>query len=271
MVRPGKRLVVLVSLLMSLVTSALVPALAADSDYPLRAKYALVGVKSISTEDLKANLSKYTIIDARSGFEFKLFHIQGAYNIPVAETNRVLKIKELAGQTKKPLVFYCNGPLCEKSYKAAVFALHAGIKSPLVYDAGILSWAEVNPQETDLLGKPMESTNQLISEAEFKAHLLSPQRFYDQVLADPRAIVIDIRTATERAGISLIQMRDMHVEMDDPHFIQWIDTAKKENRAIYFFDANGYTVQFLQYYLKNEGITNYWFMKGGANTFMRTM
>ena len=272
MVRLGKRMVVVASLLVSLVASASAPALADDgSAYPLRAKYALVGAKSISTEDLKANLSKYTIIDARSNFEFQMFHIEGAYNIPVADAGRELKIKALEEKTKKQLVFYCNGPRCEKSYKAAVFALQAGIKSPLVYDAGILNWAEVNPKETELFGKPMESTKQLISQSEFEAHLLSPQHFYDQVLADPKAIVIDIRTATERAGISLIQMRDMHVEMDDPHFVEWINTAKKENRALYFFDANGYTVQFLQYYLKNEGLTNYWFMKGGANAFMKTM
>ncbi len=271
MVLSGKRVVVVASLFLSLVASSSVPALADDAAFPLRAKYALVGVNSISTKDLKAKLAQYTIVDARSKFEFKLFHIQGAYNIPVAEAGRELDIKALEEKTRKPLVFYCNGPRCEKSYKAAVFALQAGIKSPLVYDEGILHWAEVNPTETVLLGKPMKSSSQLIPESKFEAHLLSPRRFYDQVLADPKAIVIDIRTATERAGISLIQMRDMHVEMDEPSFTQWIDTAKKENRAIYFFDANGYTVQFLQYYLENEGLTDYWFMKGGANAFMSTM
>ena len=120
-------------------------------------------------------------------------------------------MKALADKTKKTLVFYCNGTTCEKSYKAAVRAMQSGVKPVLVYDAGIFHWAEANPSKTDLLGKKMQSANQLISKADFSAHLLSPHDFYEHVMGDPKAIVLDIRDAGQRAGISLFQMRDVHV------------------------------------------------------------
>jgi rhodanese-related sulfurtransferase len=242
-----------------------------ELEFPLRAKYEMVGVKPISTADLSAHFNKYTIVDARSEYEYQTLHIAGAESLPLANAGFDLEVKALADKTKKPLVFYCNGTTCEKSYKASVRALQAGVPNVFVYDAGIFHWAEANPGETDLLGKKMTSASQLISKKAFSAHLLTPRVFCERVANDPRAIVLDIRDAAQRAGISLFQMRDVHVPLDNARLADWVKRAKEENRAMFFVDATGHQVQWLQYYLKDEGVTSYWFMKGGAKAYYETL
>ena len=48
---------------------------------------------------------------------------------------------------------------------------------------------------------------------------------------------------------------------------QDIHKVKNENRPLYIYDAVGKQVRWLQYYLEAEKISNYYFMKGGANAF----
>lgn len=258
-------------LLGSLMVTGVSAAAKDDAQFPLRAKYETVGVVPISTAQLAAHFNDYTIVDARSAYEYHTLHIKDAHSIPLASNSFDLDVKALAEKTGKPLVFYCNGITCEKSYRASVRAMQAGIKHVYVYDAGIFNWAEAHPDKTVLLGKPMHSADQLISKAEFNAHLLTPKAFYEQTLADPKAIILDIRDAAQRAGISLFQMRDIHVPLDNASLEKWVNKAKSENRALYFVDATGRQVRWLQYYLKEQGLTNYWFMKGGAKAFYATL
>jgi rhodanese-related sulfurtransferase len=244
---------------------------AADTVFPLRAQYELVGVKPISTQDLTANFAQYTLVDVRSEYEFQTLHIEGAENIPLSDAGFEQKIRALSDKTKKTLVFYCNGTTCNKSYDAAARALKAGLKSVWVYDAGILAWAQANPTKTDLMGKQMTSASQLIDKASFEAHLLSPRDFYEQVMANPNAIVLDIRDAAQRAGVSLFQMRDVHVPLDNARLADWVKKANAEHKAIYFVDETGHQVQWLQYFLQEAGTNQYLFMKGGAKAFFDTM
>ncbi|MDD3577329.1 rhodanese-like domain-containing protein [Halothiobacillus sp.] len=259
------------ALLLGGATAGMAVASADEMKFPLRAQYETVGVKPISTADLLAHFKNYTIIDARSEYEYQTLHIEGAESVPLSSPGFDQSVKALAEKTKKPLVFYCNGTTCEKSYKAAVRAMQSGVKQVLVYDAGIFHWAEANPGKTDLLGKKMQSASQLISKADFAAHLLSPRDFYERVMGDPNAIVLDIRDAGQRAGVSLFQMRDVHVPLDNARLTDWVDRAKRENRAMFFIDATGHQVQWLQYYLKEQGLHDYWFMKGGAKAFYDTL
>jgi rhodanese-related sulfurtransferase len=265
------RTVALLAFVLIISAAAVTRTFAADTVYPLRAQYEIVGVKPISTQDLTANFAQYTLVDVRSEYEFQTLHIEGAQNMPLSDASFEQKIRALSDKTNKTLVFYCNGTTCAKSYDAAARALKVGVKSVWVYDAGILAWAQANPTKTDLMGKRMVSSSQLIDKANFESHVLSPRDFYEQVLADPNAIVLDIRDASQRAGVSLFQMRDVHVPLDNTRLADWIKKAKAENKAIYFIDETGHQVQWLQYFLQEAGTNQYWFMKGGAKAFFETM
>ncbi|WP_407276606.1 rhodanese-like domain-containing protein [Halothiobacillus sp. DCM-1] len=243
----------------------------AADEFPLRAQYALVGVKPLDTEVLTKDRAKFTVVDVRSAYEYQTLHIAGAVSVPLTSPKFVDSLKSLSAQDKKPLVFYCNGTTCEKSYKAASDALAAGIKPVWVYDAGIFAWAKVNPAQTVLLGKPMTSASQLISKADFEAHLLSPQEIDARLAKEPNAIVLDVRDAEQRAGISLFQMKDIHVPLDSPKLIEWVDKAKAEHRPLYCIDATGHQVQWLQYVLQERGLTQYWFVRGGARALYESL
>ncbi|HQS02251.1 MAG: hypothetical protein B7Y07_01350 [Halothiobacillus sp. 24-54-40] len=250
---------------------AAAPSMAADNAFPLRAQYETVGVKPISIEELFANFANSTVIDVRSTYEFQTLHIEGAQSVPLSDADFDQQIQKLSEKSPKTLVFYCNGTTCDKSYKAAVRALKAGVKPVRVFDAGILAWAQAHPTKTDLMGTLMTNASQLIDKANFESHLLSPRDFYEQVLADPNAIVLDIRDAAQRAGVSLFQMRDVHVPLDNTRLADWVKKANAEHKAIYFIDETGHQVQWLQYFLQESGTHQYWFMKGGAKAFFETM
>lgn len=247
------------------------PSAHAAEEFPLRAQYALVGVQPIDTAQLTKQRAQVVVVDVRSTYEFQTLHIDGAVSIPLSEPNFANKLKELSEKERKPLVFYCNGTTCEKSYKAAADALAAGIKTVSVYDAGIFAWAKANPSLTMLLGKPMTSASQLISKADFEAHLLTPQETDARLAKEPNAIVLDIRDAAQRAGISLFQMKDIHVPLDSPKLQDWLNKAQAENRPLFIIDATGHQVQWLQYVLQEKGLTHYWFVRGGARALYESL
>ena len=265
------RLGVACAVLLSGSAVGMTAAFADEMFFPLRSNYETVGVEPISTADLSVHFNEFTIVDARSEYEYETLHIEGAESVPLSHSRFDRDVRTLAEKTKKPLVFYGNGAACETSYKAAVRALQAGVSSVFVYDAGVFHWAEANPSKASLLHKEVKSSNQLISLADFSAHLLAPGRFYTQVMSDPKAFVLDIREAGQRDGISLFHMREVHVALDNGRLADWVYRAKKENRALFIVDATGQQVQWLQYYLEEEGVSNYWFMKGGAKAFYETL
>lgn len=88
--------------------------------------------------------------DVRSRDDFSKAHIQGARTLPYQENsesspdfNASLDRFELAqlppnkGQT---VIFYCNGPTCWYSYKAAVLAIEEGYRDVLWFRDGLTSW-----------------------------------------------------------------------------------------------------------------------------------
>lgn len=268
---PNNKAIVLILALGLIGNLCAAPSMAADNPFPLRAQYETVGVKPITTEELFANLANSTVIDVRSTYEFQTLHIEGAQSVPLIDTDFDQQIQSLSEKSHQTLVFYCNGTTCDKSYQAAARALKVGVRPVRVFDAGILAWAQAYPTKTDLMGKPMVSSSQLISKADFESHLLSPRDFYEQVLADPNAIVLDIRDAAQRAGVSLFQMRDVHVPLDNARLADWVKKANGEHKALYFIDETGHQVQWLQYFLQEAGTQKYWFMKGGAKAFFETL
>lgn len=243
---------------------------AGAADFPLRAQYEVVGVHPISTQKLASGFKQYVIVDARSDYEYNTLHIKGARSIPLSSRDFSARVGKLAQAAHgKTIVFYCNGVTCSKSYRATAEAIQSGIHNVRVYDAGIFAWANAHPEDTVLLGEPLKSADRLISKKDFHAHTLNPEALFKQTDADPKAIIIDIRDAQQRAGVSLFRMRDHHIPLDNNRLKKWVDLARSEHRAMYFVDATGKQVQWLQYFLESEGLTHYWFMKGGVRAFYK--
>jgi len=236
------------------------PTFAGDTEFPLRDPF--YKIKVIETSNLKNSLDKYTVTDVRSPFEYSIMHIQGAINLPLADNKFVTNAKQAASDTGKPLVFYCYGHRCPKSYEAAMAIAKAGANNTIAYDGGIEDWAKAYPELTVLLDKPLDP-KALIGDAQFKAHTLSVKDFMSKAQAQPTAMVIDVREIYQTEGMSLFPGRDIRTGLDIPKLKKQISDAKTANQPMYFYDAVGQQVKYLQYFLEDQGVKEYYFLQGG--------
>jgi rhodanese-related sulfurtransferase len=233
-----------------------------DEEFPGRKKYPDIPYISQSDFYQGYKQNKYTIVDARSQFEFNVIQIKKAINIPLSSDIFIKKIRRLALHTKKTIVFYCNGRRCMKSYKAAVKSKLSNI---LVFDAGVFEWSQEYPNDTIFLGKSPLNLNDLISKHQLNQHIL-PLREFEKLI--PNSILLDIRSLDMRRGSGLFLLADKSVPLDNTKKLEkYLTKALKEKKTLLAYDNAGKTIRWLQYYLEKKGIIDYYFMKGGAKYY----
>lgn len=82
---------------------------------------------------------KAVFIDARHEYDYKLGHIRGAVNLPMADFDN--KADVLASLPKnKTLVTYCDGADCNSSIELATKLIESGFSSVKVFFAGWNEW-----------------------------------------------------------------------------------------------------------------------------------
>jgi rhodanese-related sulfurtransferase len=123
----------------------------------------------------------FTLVDARTQVEFSEAHIPGAVLVPARVV--ATKLPELVKDKVHLVVFYCNGPNCTKTVKAAKAAASAGYTNIAEYKEGLPGWGKSgHPAE----GKPMAAFDTpAISTAELKAALASPDAPFLMDIRDP--------------------------------------------------------------------------------------
>lgn len=246
-----------------------ITASATNTEFPGRITYPDVNV--IELEDLKQSFDSVVIVDVRSAYEYHTLRIKSAINIPVSEDSFINDVGKLRASTDKPIVFYCNGKTCMKSYKASQKCMLARIKNVRTYDAGIMDWAKRYPKDSLLLEKPLNDPNLLISKPQFTKHLLDPSQFANKV-ASGKYIVLDVRDRFQRDALALFPGRENRAYLDQSQKLDhYIHRAKKQHRALLFYDAAGKQVRWLQYYLEYHRVPEYFFMDGGARAFYSAM
>ncbi|AKU14251.1 rhodanese domain protein [Azoarcus sp. CIB] len=97
----------------------------------------LAGATVVTPEQARDLQSKgAVVIDARSAAEYAEGHIDGAINVPYKEKSEKkpdfdaaadsVDLGKLPGNKAQPIVTYCNGHDCWKSYKLSIAAMKAG-------------------------------------------------------------------------------------------------------------------------------------------------
>ena len=237
----------------------------AEKGFPGREKFP--DVSYISMEDFYKGYkkNKYMVVDVRSKFEYDVINIVHSVNIPVADDDFETKIQALSTKTSKPIVFYCNGRRCMKSFEAVV---KSKLSNSIAYDAGIFEWAEAYPEEAELLGESPIDLNKLISSKKLKQHFVSLKQFEQMI---PDAVLIDVRDKTQRRGSGLFLLADKSAPLDKTKKLErYLNKALKEDKILLAYDQSGKTVRWLQYQLEKKGIKNYYFMEGGAKYYSYT-
>lgn len=242
--------------------------LQADEGFPGRKLYP--SVQTIELDQLRDQLDKLTVIDVRSRFEYDTLHIAGAHHIALSDRDFAGRVASLEAETGKPLVFYCNGRTCEKSYRAVVKVEHRSPVEPKSFDAGIFDWARANPDRTVLLGQPLDDAGKLLTKEKFEAHLLPPDQFGRELQA--AGFAVDARDSKERAGLALFMGWEKRIPFDNREKWDRLLAERTDNtRPLLIYDAVGKQVQWLQYLLEARGVQNYYFMAGGAKAFFDTL
>lgn len=101
----------------------------------------LPGATVVSADWLKNALDKHepiVVVDARIPSEYKDGHLPGAINI--FDDTFAQEKSHLPSDKSLPLVFYCNGPKCLKSYESAKKALSSGYSRVYWLRGGIPEW-----------------------------------------------------------------------------------------------------------------------------------
>lgn len=239
----------------------------AENDFPARSKYPSVAV--ISLDELYKNRNNYVIVDTRSKYEHSTLHIKNSINLPVSSLDFSTKIRELYDQKRKTIVFYCNGHSCVKSYDAVLKAKRfAKITDTKAFDGGIFDWVRSYPSESVLLNQSPVKLDKLISAEDFKKHLLKPKAFLER--SNDNCVVIDVRDSSQRTD-RIFAGYEQSVSLDDNIGLdKYINKAKSSNQPLCVYDAVGKQVRWLQYYLKQKNLDNYYFLEGGAKAFFET-
>jgi len=246
-------------------------AMAAGEGFPGRAKYPEVPIYDKAA--LMQNLQQVVVVDARSSLEFATLRVKGALNIPVASKQFETEVQALRTRTARPIVFYCNGRTCMKSYLAVKKSMAAGVKNVYAYDAGMFEWVETYPEYAELLGKSPVDLKSIISMASFKQHLLTPDDFTNKAYElGASSLVLDVRDKYQRGAAGLFPGKERWVSLDKTKEINAaIEKAKKENKTLFIYDEVGHQVQWLQYTLERDKVPNYYFMSHGARAYYAEM
>lgn len=238
----------------------------AESEFPGRKLY--LAIPYIELDAAYQQRRQAVFVDVRSAYEYQTLRIKGAVHIPLADKKFVDKMKQLRSKhAAKPIIVYCNGKTCMKSYKAATKCRTYNIGNVIAYDAGIMDWAKKYPAEAVLLGKSPIDPGKLIEKSRFKKHLISPDKFEERV-ATTKALVLDVRDQFQREGISIFVGQERRASLDKQSLVeQYLDQAKRENRTLLVYDQAGKQVRWLMYHIEKKGIKSYYFMGGGARAY----
>lgn len=244
----------------------------AELEFPNRRLYS--DVATIELAEFNTIWQQSIIIDVRSALEYNTLHIAGAINLDHTQHTFEDKVRALrAREPHKPIVMYCNGTTCEKSYEAARQAGKVKVSNVRTFDAGIMVWAANHPNETVLLGQTPIKTDMLISPQQFEARLLEPREFGRRVRDESlKSATIDIRERASRVGDSLFPGYEQSASIDNEQRLRKaIGRAKRDKATIFMYDASGKEVQWVQYLLEQEGIKDYYFLKGGARNYFDSL
>lgn len=234
------------------------PQYAADEEgYPHRKDFPEIAV--YSTDQLRRNYNEVKVVDVRAKFEYDVVHVTKAVNIPVSSQQFTKKLEVVRPKNDTtPIVFYCNGHSCSKSYEAARRAIDDGFKYVYAYDSGIFDWMRISQDKTTLLGKTPAPADKMVSEDYFQSRLVDFTSFKAKA-QDKESIVIDIRDDMQKATNVTIPT----VQLPLDQFIAKLNEGQFKDKQLLIFDAVGKQVRWLQYILEDRGYKDYFFLRDG--------
>jgi len=257
------KVLLLITSLLLLATEA---AFSIENKFPGRSLYP--AVPYIQTDVLQAQKQDYLFVDVRTPYEYKTLHIKNSINIPLGDFDFIKSVRKLRIENKNSkIVMFCSGNFCMEAYKAVSKARRNKIENAIVYDAGVMAWAEMFPNEVVLKGKELRDPQKLISHKKFSKHLMTPAEFTKRI-GEGSVVVLDVRELHQRAGLPIYSGKEKRISLEDTKIIdKYIRQAKRSGKTLMIYDQSGGQVRLLEYYLHDKKVKSYYFMAGGAQAY----
>lgn len=113
----------------------------------------LSGAKVITADEAKKLIGgNAKVFDVRNELEYEEGHLPGAAFLPYKEKSEKtanfdssvdkFDVSKLPSDKSTPIILYCNGDSCWKSYKSSVAAIKAGYKNVNWFRGGFPEWKE---------------------------------------------------------------------------------------------------------------------------------
>lgn len=161
--------------------------------------------KLITTQELVARMGgapaskwNFTLVDARTQVEFDDAHIPGAILVPAKRVGELLP--KPVPDRSRTVIFYCNGPNCTKTVKAAAEAAAAGYTDIVEYKEGLPAWRSA--------GRKVDGTP--LPKIEVEA--VKPEVLAAMLRGRTPPAVIDIRDADEFPKFRILQARNIPID-----------------------------------------------------------
>ena len=238
-----KKIKLITALLVSLTCSVCLPPglLFAADEIPI-----------IGTEALEHELfsgAPMVLANALSSIEFKDLTIKGSVSIP---SSRVAGNPLLPEDKDMLLVFFCKGPICIKSFKAAKEAIAVGYTNVKVYKAGLPDWIRKRFPVTRTVEYPKVDIPKMY-----------PQEVYEKL---DEVVMLDIRGAESKRIGEIKHGIVINIPLDD---LEEKYTALSKNKTIVIVDLAGAQEDICGRFLVQKGYTQLVGIEGGARAWIK--
>ena len=232
--------------------TALLVSLTCSICLPSDLLFAADEIPIIGTEALEHELysgAPMVLANALSSIEFKNLTIKGSVSIP---SSRVAGNPLLPEDKGMLLVFFCKGPICVKSFKAAKEAIALGYTNVKVYKAGLPDWIRKRFPVTRTVEYPKVDIPKMY-----------PQEVYEKL---DEVVMLDIRGEESKRIGEIKHGIVINIPLDD---LEEKYTALSKNKTIVIVDLAGAQEDICGRFLVLKGYTQLVGIEGGARAWIK--
>ena len=251
-----------------------------DKQFPNRKFYP--GLNYISTEQMVEAIAdkRFLVIDARPELGYKTLHIKESLNIHSGDKEFVNKFNQAVSANNKPIVFYCGGLACRKSYEASVMAMEEFQKRKInrtvyTYDSGITAFAYASPKDVLKNGKDISEDNPILDRKKLKKHAKSAEEFIEMINNDENNeyVILDIREPKQRILRKLFMFKDEHkITVHKPQELTgFLNYIKQSKQVLMIYGAVEKQIETVFALIQTSGIKKWFYLEGGEYAYSQYM
>lgn len=214
---------------------------------------ASVDIPIIGTVELKHKLDQgepMVLANALSSIEFRNLTIKGSINIPSSKVS--LDNPLMPKDKNQLLVFFCKGPVCVKSHRAARKAINLGYTNVKVYQAGLPDWI-----------KKRFPVSRIENYPDVQIPFIAPQDVVKQL---KKLILLDIRGKESKLIGALQHGHIFDIPLDD---LEKEYQILPKDKMIIIIDLAGKQGEICGRFLTQKGYSKMAVMDGGALAWLK--